>query len=204
MSHIVRLTLSYISLSFWLMIYGNTVLTDAAAWRTTSAPEIRMPVSADGPAVWKLIERTPALDKNSLYCNLLQCSHFAATCAIAVHDSTVLGWLSGYIPPGRNDTLFVWQVCVADEARGLGLARHLIGDVLARASSRQLQYLLCTITEDNTPSWGLFGSVARALGAQMQQAEHFTHELHFGGAHDSELAVSIGPFAHDKVAALQA
>ncbi|MBU1305740.1 MAG: diaminobutyrate acetyltransferase [Alphaproteobacteria bacterium] len=186
------------------MLYGNSVLTDAGALRAERPTQIRMPSAADGPAIWKLIEATPALDSNSLYCNLLQASHFAATCAIAERDGQIVGWLSGYVPPERGDTLFVWQVCVGEAARGQGLGKRLIAHVLARPTSSGIRHLDCTITEDNTASWALFGSVARGLDAQMVQAEHFSRDTHFDGAHASELAVSIGPFTSGQVAALAA
>jgi L-2,4-diaminobutyric acid acetyltransferase len=186
------------------MLHGHTVLRDAASLRANPVIRIRTPRPEDGPGVWKLIEDTPALDKNSLYCNLLQCSHFAPTCAVAEMGGKLVGWLSGYVLPDRDDTLFVWQVCVSSRARGQGIGRKLIGAVLARPSSSRVRFLECTITEDNTASWGLFGSVARALKAQMRQAEHFLRDVHFDGAHDSELAVSIGPFNQAQVAALPA
>lgn len=186
------------------MIFGNTVLTDIGSLRAAPAIQIREPSAVDGAAIWQMINETGSLDKNSLYCNLLQCTHFSATCAVAEMDGVIVGWLSGYVPPDRDDTLFVWQVCVSAEARGQGVARKLIGAVLERASSRGIRYIDCTITEDNTASWALFGSVARTLNAQMQQTEHFLGDVHFGGSHDSELAVSIGPFDQDMVAALSA
>merc|ERR1712169_161542 len=37
----------------------------------------RKPVSTDGSDVFALVERCKPLDVNSMYCNLLQCSHFA-------------------------------------------------------------------------------------------------------------------------------
>ncbi|MEQ9449631.1 MAG: hypothetical protein RLN70_12130, partial [Rhodospirillaceae bacterium] len=40
----------------------------------------RRPTSTDGAAVWNLIGGLDALDDNSMYCNLLQCTHFAETC----------------------------------------------------------------------------------------------------------------------------
>ncbi|WP_193335497.1 diaminobutyrate acetyltransferase [Devosia beringensis] len=186
------------------MIYGTTVLSDAASLRREAQSDIRMPIAADGPAVWKLIAATPSLDKNSLYCNLLQCSHFAATCALAEGDGAVVGWLSGYVPPEQADTLFVWQVCVAEAARGQGLARRMIGNVLARPGAQSIERIACTITADNAPSWALFGSIAQALKAELAQEEHFTRAVHFDGSHDSELAVSIGPFDRRHLAALAA
>jgi L-2,4-diaminobutyric acid acetyltransferase len=138
------------------------------------------------------------LDDNSLYCNLLQASHFAGTCAVAEIESELVGWVSAYVPPDQPDTLFVWQVCVDEAAKGQGLARRLILDVLSRPACRHVTMLECTITADNEPSWALFRSLARHLGAQLQQAEHFARERHFAGQHDSEYAVRIGPFGADR------
>ncbi|SMQ60231.1 diaminobutyrate acetyltransferase [Devosia lucknowensis] len=184
------------------MIFGNTVLTDAMAWKRVAEPLVRPPNPEDGPAVWQLIKATPSLDSNSLYCNLLQCTHFAQTCAIAERNGDVVGWASGHVLPKQPDTLFIWQVCVADAARGSGLAKRLILDVLARPARAQISRLQCTITQDNTASWALFGSLARDLGAQMEQVPCFRREQHFAETHESELGVSIGPFTQDRARAL--
>jgi len=159
-----------------------------------ASPAIRQPTAEDGVGIAALIGATPALDDNSLYCNLLQCTHFAATCAIAERQGEIVGWMSGYIPPDMPETLFVWQVCVGAAGRGQGLGGKLIGAVLARPHCARIRNIACTITRDNAASWALFGSVARKLGAPLNHAEHFTRDDHFGGQHDSELAVTIGPF----------
>ena len=135
-----------------------------------SAITIRTPKREDGAGVWKLISDTASLDDNSMYCNLLQCSHFSATCAIAEMDGEVVGWVSGYIPPESADTYFVWQVCVSDAARGQGLGRRLIGDVLARPACRSVTTVQCTITHDNEPAHGQIGGKARVT-AEWEEGE---------------------------------
>ncbi|MBP1849415.1 diaminobutyrate acetyltransferase [Rhizobium halophytocola] len=186
------------------MIYGNAALKDTGSQQSDAPILFRRPRSEDGHSVWELISATAALDDNSSYCNLLQCSHFASTCAVAERDGAIVGWLSGYVPPDREDTLFVWQVCVGSQARGQGVASRLIGAVLARPSSSRIRYVECTITQQNTASWRLFGSVARTLRTQLSKAEYFRKDIHFKGTHDSELAVTIGPFRREQVAALKA
>ena len=186
------------------MKYGNTVLKDVRARRENALLKLRKPQPSDGPGIWRLIDSTPSLDKNSLYCNLLQCSHFAGTCAVAELSGSVVGWLSGYVPPERGDTLFVWQVCVDERVRGQGVAKRLIAEILARSSVSHVRYLECTITENNEASWALFGSIARAMGARTRQSELFSRKAHFDGAHDSEMALTIGPFTQDRITALRA
>ena len=155
---------------------------------------IRLPRPEDGPRVWRLVTATGALDNNSLYANLLQCSHFTTTCALAEIDGEIVGWMSAYVPPRQPDTLFVWQICVADAARGQGLAQRLISAVLARSENAALHHVECTITPSNSASWALFGKVADTLEADLNSQPHFLSETHLSGLQESEMRVTIGPF----------
>jgi L-2,4-diaminobutyric acid acetyltransferase len=161
---------------------------------TSAGWVFRSPVPGDGPKVHALIAACPPLDPNSLYCNLLQCSHFAGTCVLAERGGAVLGWVSAYVPPGMPDTLFVWQVAVDARCRGEGLAPKMIRAILGRAGLACLHRIATTITPDNEASWSLFRKLARALEAPLASAPYFLTDLHFGGSHASEHLVSIGPF----------
>jgi L-2,4-diaminobutyric acid acetyltransferase len=161
---------------------------------TQDAISLRAPKAADGADVWRLIGDSATLDTNSLYCNLLQCSHFNDTCAIATMDGQLVGWMSGYTLPQQPDALFVWQICVSPAAQKRGLALRLIQDVLQRDHCQQVQHVCCTITEDNAASWKLFEALARQLDAPLACREHFSKADHFKGLHDSEFEVVIGPF----------
>ncbi|MFC6978152.1 diaminobutyrate acetyltransferase [Microbulbifer taiwanensis] len=162
---------------------------------------LRRPVSEDGADVHRLISRCPPLDENSLYCNLLHSSHFAATSVAAQWEGAgeekgeLAGFVSGYLVPERPDTLFVWQVAVAEEARGLGLAGRMIRDILGRPSCAQVRYLETTITPGNEASWALFRGLARKLDTGCAESVMFDRERHFRGRHDSEMLLRIGPFS---------
>src|SRR5690606_15860277 len=71
------------------------------------AIRLRRPRAADGAALFDLIAACPPLDLNSRYCNLLHCTHFADTSVAAERDGVLVGFISGYLPPRRSDTLFV-------------------------------------------------------------------------------------------------
>lgn len=156
--------------------------------------QFRAPVAEDGRKVWDLVAACPPLDANSMYCNLLQCTDFAKTCVLAEEDGDLIGWVSGYRPPDDPAVLFVWQVAVAEKARGRGLAAAMIERLLARPVLKSVTRLQTTITKGNEASWSLFRRLAGKLEAPLTSEALFDKERHFGGRHSTEYLVTIGPF----------
>lgn len=155
---------------------------------------LRVPTKEDGNAVHQLIGNCPPLDTNSMYCNLLQCSHFAETSVAALVDGELAGFISGYIVPGREDTLFIWQVAVGEKARGHGLASKMLAAIVDRERCAAVRFMETTITEDNEASWALFSRFAERRDAELNSSVMFDERAHFGGEHASEMLVRIGPF----------
>lgn len=154
---------------------------------------LREPTAADGAAVYELVAQCPPLDTNSMYCNLLQCSHFSATSVAAEYNGEIVGFISGYIQQERPDTLFIWQVAVSEKARGQGLASRMLQNILARQEEGNIHFIETTITPDNRASWALFKRLANTLGAELNQSVMFERQQHFAGKHDTEMLVRIGP-----------
>ena len=162
--------------------------------KTRSDVSVRRPRAADGTDVNELIGRCKPLDENSVYCNLFQCSHFADTAAVAEVNGEVMGFTSGYIVPGRQDRLFIWQVAVHSDARGKSLGKSMILDILRRPVCREVRELHTTITPDNKASQAVFGSVAKTLETDAATNVLFEKEDHFDGQQSSEVLWRIGPF----------
>ena len=151
----------------------------------------RKPVREDGADIWELIKACKPLDENSMYCNLLQADHFADTCVVAEMEGRIVGWVSGYILPHDEDTVFVWQVAVSELARGKGLGGRMLEHLLTRDECKDVRRLQTTITRDNDASWGLFRKFAEAQGGLLDAQAHFTRDTHFQGEHDTEHMVTI-------------
>ena len=154
---------------------------------------MRKPNPEDGAAVYQLISRCKPLDENSMYCNLLQCSHMRDTCVLAEQNGAVVGFVSGYFLPDQPDTLFVWQVAVGAQARGQGLASRMLTKLLTRHNGR-VRHLHTSITKGNDASWNTFKKLAREHHAPLNERVMFDREQHFDGQHDTEMLVHIGPF----------
>ena len=149
-------------------------------------------------AINQLIADSPPLDTNSVYCNLLQCSHFAETSIFAKSGEQCAGFISGYLIPSRPNTLFIWQVVVSTKARGQGLAFRMLEQLVQRPACAEVQYIETTITSGNEASWALFRKIARLLKAPLQESVGFDEKIHFYGAHETEHLLRIGPFQNSK------
>ncbi|WP_194756379.1 diaminobutyrate acetyltransferase [Aliidiomarina indica] len=155
--------------------------------------KLGIPQSTDASAVHLLIQNSPPLDTNSLYCNLLQTSHFAKTAIVAKMNNDVVGFVSGYIKPEQPDTYFLWQVVVGEAARGRGLAKRMITALFQRDHFANVRWLETTITPDNKASQRLFESLAEGWQAHIDVRVLFEKEAHFAGQHESEELYRIGP-----------
>lgn len=161
----------------------------------------REPTVEDGSRVWELIHACEPLDRNSMYCNLLQCDHFADTCVVAEIDGDVVGWVSAYIVPSDPDTLFVWQVAVSDSARGRGVAKKMLNELVSRPGCADVEFLKTTITKDNEASWALFNGFADQTDADLDHDAHYVRDAHFDGRHATEHLVTIASFKQSESAA---
>lgn len=153
-------------------------------------PHLRKPNATDGAAIWELVRTCKPLDENSIYANLIQVDHFRDTCVVAELEGEIVGWISGHMIP-NDDAFFVWQVAVSPKARGLGLARKMLFELINRDEIGNAETLKTTITRDNDASWAMFRSFADKIGGDLTDKPHFQKETHFSGAHDTEHMVTI-------------
>lgn len=158
------------------------------------AINLREPIPEDAVGLNHLVRISPPLDQNSLYCNLLQCSHFSRTSIVAEQQGKLVGFVTGYLIPERPETLFVWQVGVHPDARRHLLGQAMLEQLLARLVPHGVRYLETTITEENQASEKLFQRLAARLAAGVSRHCLFEQETHFRGQHASEWLVKIGPF----------
>ncbi|HLS65856.1 MAG TPA: diaminobutyrate acetyltransferase [Pseudogracilibacillus sp.] len=157
---------------------------------------LRQPTEKDGSDMFRIVKESNVLDVNSSYSYLMWGKFFRSTSIIAECESErVVGFVSGFLLPERNDTLFVWQVGVEKEQRGKGLATKLIIELLRNVRQKEdVHYLEATVTPSNIPSSKLFKGIAKKLATDCIITECFPEDLFPDDAHESELSYRIGPF----------
>lgn len=154
----------------------------------------RRPEISDAPSIERLIKESPPLDLNSLYGYLLICAHFYQTSVVACDAGDICGFISAYIRPDQQDTLFVWQVAVKNECRGKGIAGSMLSSILSRTYPNPLRYLETTVNPSNASSKALFSSLAVSRGAALVQSVLFAADDFGAQPHEEEILFRIGPF----------
>lgn len=154
-------------------------------------PNLRVPQAEDGAAIWDLVQNCKPLDENSMYCNMIQCDHFAETCVVAELNGDVVGWISAYVLPNDPETLFVWQVAVSEAARGAGLGALMLQAISNREVCDDVTRIQTTITSDNEASWALFRKFGKTQGSKLDAEAYYTQEVHFQDQHKTEHLVTI-------------
>lgn len=147
----------------------------------------------DGAALWQLVKSAGTLELNSAYFYLLFAEHFGATCLIAEQDETVVGGVIAYRPPAEPDAVFVWQIGVAPAARGQGLGKQLLHELLQLPGCAGVRWLTATVAEDNLVSARLFRGFARERNVTCKTQDFFSSAL-FPEPHSAEPLFRIGPF----------
>lgn len=155
---------------------------------------LRKPALGDGANLHRLVRLNPPLDMNSVYCNVLQCTHFADTCIVAEKEGALVGYATGYLMPSDPSIYFCWQVGVLPEGRGHGLATRMLQAVLARDFCRGVTELNTTITPSNEVSRALFAKLAKKEGAEISEHPEYFASDHLGG-HESESLFRIRPLS---------
>lgn len=151
------------------------------------------PIVAHGADIHRLVSKCRPLDLNSTYAYLLLCQHFAETCVRAECAGQTVGFTSAYRLPRKHDVLFVWQVAVAANMRGRGLAKSMIRELLRRDAPGVCRYLETTVSPSNGPSRRLFHTLARELEAPVTESILFSAHDFGAERHEEETLIRIGP-----------
>jgi L-2,4-diaminobutyric acid acetyltransferase len=152
--------------------------------------KLRVPQKDDAKKIYTLVKDTNVLDVNSEYLYLLQTTHFQNFCCVATMDDAIVGFVSGYLIPNNQETLFIWQVAVDSKVRGNGLAQKMIVEILQRTHLKDVNTIHTTISPTNSSSKRLFEKLSKQYGVSFSKETIF--EINdFNNAHEDEVLYKI-------------
>lgn len=153
------------------------------------------PNTEDGSEMWKLVKQSGVLDLNSPYSYLMMTKFFNKTCLIAKQRDRIAGFVTAFILPEKQDTVFVWQIGVAKDFRGQGIGTKILKNLLTCEGCKKVSYLEATISPSNQASQSLFTGLARKLNTKYTISECFPENWFPVQDHEKEQIYRIGPFA---------
>ena len=148
----------------------------------------------DGALLWELARAAGGIDLNSPYAYMMLCRNFTDTCAVAEVYGQPAGFVTAHRLPARGHVLFVWQIAVLPEFRGLGIARRLLDALVERPACVGVRELESTVTPSNAGSAALFAAFAKARGAALDIRPGFTtDDFPEDERHEEERLFTIQP-----------
>lgn len=154
---------------------------------------LRSPVSQDAPAMRQLAENSRVLSVNSTYYYALMARMFSDTCIVAEQKDRLCGYVTAFRPPRQTDTVFIWQIGVAEWIQGKGVGKQMLNCIIKQQRPR---FLEASIAPDNLASQNLFSSVARQWDADHLYDEPFFTVEDLGSREGKELLFRLGPLSH--------
>jgi diaminobutyrate acetyltransferase len=151
---------------------------------------------ADGLALHRIVDEGRVLELNTAYAYVLLSDHFRETTVVAELEGRPVGFVAAYRPPTHPDAVFVWQIGVAEAARGRGLASRLLDTLVRQPGCRGVRFLEATVATDNEPSRRLFESFGRRHDASVEWRDGYSTAL-LGEGHPPEPLIRIGPLSAD-------
>jgi diaminobutyrate acetyltransferase len=135
--------------------------------RDSALVRLRPCRESDAAGLHALAEGLPPLTVHTLYTYWSICRYAADTCLVAERDGAMVGMVTGFVCAARPITLFIWQLGVARDWRGSGLADRLLDRIVEAGRKAGAERLEVTIEQGNRASRKAFERLAGRMGSRL-------------------------------------
>lgn len=157
----------------------------------------RSPSVEDGSDIWRMVDESGTLDRDSGYAYVMVARNFGATSVVAEIDGETVGMLTAYPLPQDPRRLFVWQVNVREPYKRQGIASGMLDDLLNREEVAGVRFVEATIVPGNSAAEALFKSLASRLDCPIRETEAYADELFADAEHKIERLFVVGPIPYE-------
>jgi L-2,4-diaminobutyric acid acetyltransferase len=105
---------------------------------------------------------------------------------VAEHAGELVGFVTSFLSDSDPATLFVWQLGVRPDFRGIGLSDRLLDRIAESARTAGAAGIEATIEDDNAPSRAAFVRLAARLGSELQKMEEVAIPSNVGAGETTE------------------
>ncbi len=149
------------------MKFSAIALSDREVMLDPDGVAVRSAIVDEGALLWELARDAGGLDLNSPYAYMTQCRNFHETCVVAEVFGTPAGFIIAHRVPNHPHVLFVWQVAVLPEFRGLSIGKRMLEGLVEQPACTGVRKLEATVTPSNKASEALFAAFANIRGAEL-------------------------------------
>ncbi len=169
-------------------------MTDSEVLLDADGVAVRSVHTDDGALLWQLARDSGGVELNSPYAYMLMSRNFSATSAVAEVFGCPAGFVMAHRLPARPHVLFVWQIAVLPEFRGLGIAKRLLEGLVDQPACLGVRKLEATVTPSNKASAALFERFTKDRDAQLDISTGFAKDdFPMDERHEEERLFTIHP-----------
>lgn len=117
-----------------------------------------------------LSANTPYVYPHHRYTYWILGEYFPSLCYVAIKGDDIKGFVCA-LHSIEKDSIFIWQLVVADNSRGKGVANLLCSKIEAYARKNKVQSIQLTISNENTASIAFFMAFAHRKGKVLEKID---------------------------------
>lgn len=173
---------------------SSLAMKDSEAMMDADGVGVRPALEDEGALLWELARDAKGVDLNSPYAYMMTCRNFSSTSVVAEVFGQPAGFITAHRLPSRPHVLFVWQVAVLPEFRGLGIASRMLDGLAELPACTGVRKFEATVTPSNKASKALFSRFAKSRSAQLDIQTGFAKaDFPEGESHEAEQLFTIQP-----------
>ncbi len=133
----------------------------------------------------------PYVGTNPVYTYLLICEHFSQTSTVVANEADeIVAFTSGFQPPEKPGTLFIWEVAVKKGYHGNNLYIRMIRELCHRITPN---YLEATVNPSNKSSQKRLKQIAEMFDCEITSDTVFPSDYFCDDKHEDEVLYRLGP-----------
>jgi len=151
----------------------------------------RKPEKQDAAEIYALLQPyKPYVGTSPLYTYLMICEYFCDTSVVVINDHhEIIGFMSGFLAPTKQQTLFIWEIAVKNGYHGNNLYIRMAKELYARNKPR---YIELTVNPSNTQSIKRINQLAEIFSCPCKVIPLFPSEYFGDCKHEDEVLYRVG------------